>query len=200
LFVQKGGLQTAAQGLKAFREGVQDQHIIVKKKILGTLNNIAEVPELRKCLITNEFINLLGSLLEDQLIQLSYFSGGILSNVMHEWSDSEVLLPLCIKELMLLKLEKAVRNWELPSEELVAYRSFHPFVQLLVCPMHAVQMWALWGMLHVCSRNAKRYIPLLLDESIMENVQTMVDHSHDGVSKLAQKLVNAVKDFPSTGK
>jgi len=47
---------------------------------------------------------------------------------------------------------------------------------------------------------AKRYIPLLLDESIMENVQTMVDHSHDGVSKLAQKLVNAVKDFPSTGK
>ena len=32
-------------------------------------------------------------------------------------------------------------------------RSFTPFIQLLHCSMPAVQMWALWGMLHVCHRN-----------------------------------------------
>ena len=49
------------------------------------------------------------SLLEDQLIQLSYFSGGILSNVMLSWDD-EVLLPLCIRELMLLKLVRTKKK------------------------------------------------------------------------------------------
>ena len=35
------------------------------------------------------------------------------------------------------------------------FRSFNPFVPLLHCSMPAVQMWALWGMHHVCSRNGK---------------------------------------------
>ena len=49
------------------------------------------------------FLLVCRSLLEDQLIQLSYFSSGILSNIMLNWDDEE-LLPLCIRELMLLKL------------------------------------------------------------------------------------------------
>lgn len=193
LFVEKGGLQIAAQGLKAFRGGIQDQHIIIMRKILGMLNNIAEVSELRKCLITVDFMNLFRSFLEDQPIQLSYFSGGILSNVLLNWSEDEDL-PLFIKELTLLELEKAVKGWELPSEELVSYRTFNPFVELLESPMPAVQMWALWGMLHVCSRNAKRYIPLLVDGGIIEIAEQMIGPSCEGVSELAIKLIKVMKD------
>lgn len=91
--------------------------------------------------------------------------------------------------------EQAVKSWDLPSEELVAYRSFTPFIQLLHCSMPAVQMWALWGMLHVCHRNAARYIPLLLDERITESVEQTVDPSNDGVNQLAKKLLDAVTDF-----
>ena len=46
---------------------------------------------------------------------------------------------------------------------------------------------------------AKRYIPLVADGGIMEIVQQMTDPSCEGVSKRAQKLINAVKDFHMTG-
>ncbi|KAJ7383824.1 regulation of ligase [Desmophyllum pertusum] len=120
LFVQKGGLEMMAQGLKVFNEGAQEQNVvIIKKKILGTLNNITEVPSLRQDLITDEFMDLFGSLLADGPVELSYFCGGILSNVM-------------------LECKQAVTSWEFPAEELVAYRSFsHLFhffiVQCLQC-------------------------------------------------------------------
>lgn len=194
LFVEKGGLELATQALNVFREGVQDQHIIVKKKILGTLNNIAEVPELRKHLITKEFMTLLGCLLEGGFIQLAYFCGGILSNVMLNWSNND-LLPLNIKEVMLLKLDNAVTSWDLPPDELVAYRSFNPFVQLLECPMPAVQMWAMWGILHVCTRDVKRYFSLLAEGRIMETVQKVITSSNERVAELGNRVIDAVKDL-----
>ena len=50
------------------------------------------------------FINLCNrSLLEDGHIELSYFCGGILSNIMLDWSE-EKMLNLCYKQDMLLKL------------------------------------------------------------------------------------------------
>lgn len=199
LFVQKGGLQMMAQALKVFKEGNQEQIDIIKRKLLGTLNNIAEVPSLRQYLITDDFMDLFGSLLEDGHIELSYFCGGILSNIMLEWSE-EKTLHLCNKQDMLLKLEQAVQSWELPAEELVAYRSFNPFVPLLHCSLPAVQMWALWGIHHVCSRNGPRYVPLLVESGVMKSVQEICITPFNRVNELAQKLINTVKDFQSSRK
>ena len=42
-------------------------------------------------------------LLEDKLVQLSYFAGGILSNILLDWTDED-LLPMSLKLLMLVKL------------------------------------------------------------------------------------------------
>ena len=42
-------------------------------------------------------------LLEDKLVQLSYFAGGILSNTLLDWTDED-LLPMSLKLLMLVKL------------------------------------------------------------------------------------------------
>nr|XP_058954309.1 protein zyg-11 homolog [Pocillopora verrucosa] len=197
LFVEKGGLQLIAQGLKVFREGSQEKNVIIKKKLLGTLNNIAEIPSLRHLLITDEFMNLLGSLLDDGLLQLSYFCGGILSNVMLEWSDDREHLSHS-KQYMLQRLEQAVKSWEFPADQLVAYRSFKPFVTLLQCALPAVQMWALWAIVHVCTRNEKRYAPLLFDGEILDIVQRVLKTSHDGVRELAQKLLNTVANFESS--
>ena len=38
---------------------------------------------------------------------------------------------------------------------LFSVRSFKPFVTLLQCALPAVQMWALWAIVHVCTRNGK---------------------------------------------
>ena len=42
-------------------------------------------------------------LLEDKLVQLSYFAAGILSNILLAWTDED-LLPMSLKLLMLVKL------------------------------------------------------------------------------------------------
>ena len=38
---------------------------------------------------------------------------------------------------------------------MVAYRSFSPFFPLLSHFEHEVQLWAVWAILHVCTKNGK---------------------------------------------
>ena len=57
---------------------------------------------------------------------------------------------------------------------LLVFRSFNPFVELLHSSMPAVQMWALWGMLHVCSRSGKYH-------SVVTNITSIYNfgwHQH----------------------
>ena len=50
--------------------------------------------------------------------------------------------------------------------------------------------------LHIFSPTAKRYSPVLVDGGVMEIVQRLINpSSNEEVSKLAQKLINAVTDY-----
>ncbi|CAH3129471.1 unnamed protein product [Pocillopora meandrina] len=199
LFVEKGGFQLMVQGLKVFREGSQEKNFGIKKDLLIELNIIAEVPSLRHLLVTDEFMNLMGSLLDDGLLQLSYFCGGILSNVMLEWSDDREPMSHS-KQYLLHRLEQAVNRWEFPADQFVRYKSFRSFVPLLQCAMPAVQMWALWGIINVCTTNMQHYDPLLSDVEIPDIVQRVLKTSHNGVRELAQKLLNTVVNFEPSQK
>lgn len=45
-------------------------------------------------------------------------------------------------------------EWNSPESEMVAYRSFSPFFHLILCyEAPQVQLWALWAIQHVCSKN-----------------------------------------------
>jgi Zyg-11 protein homolog len=76
-----------------------------------------------------------------------------------------------------------VLKWETPEGEMVAYRSFQPFFSLLRSETpYQVQLWAVWAIQHVCTKNckdsefltlqmfncdciaAKRYCPMLIEE------------------------------------
>ena len=47
-------------------------------------------------------------------------------------------------------------NWEQPEEEMVAYRSFQPFIPLLMAlDKPQVQLWAVWALHHVTTKNSK---------------------------------------------
>ncbi len=47
-----------------------------------------------------------------------------------------------------------ILGWQTPNFEMVAYRSFVPFIALLTCRPHpAVQLWALWAIHHVCTKS-----------------------------------------------
>lgn len=49
---------------------------------------------------------------------------------------------------------EAVISWKSPETEMVAYRSFNPFFPLLEAQISPqVQLWAVWAIHHVCSKN-----------------------------------------------
>lgn len=51
---------------------------------------------------------------------------------------------------------QVVASWQAPEGEMVAYRSFHPFLSLLQCyDAPQVQLWAVWAIHHVCTKNGK---------------------------------------------
>lgn len=55
-------------------------------------------------------------------------------------------------------------TWKAPDSEMVAYRSFSPFLPLLACfESPVVQLWAAWAINHVVSKNPKRYCEMLLE-------------------------------------
>ena len=56
-----------------------------------------------------EFFHSYRCLLEDKLVQLSYFAGGILSNILLDWTDED-LLPMSLKLLMLVKLVRTPKG------------------------------------------------------------------------------------------
>lgn len=112
------------------------------------------------------FITMLSTLLDSDHIDVSYFAAGIaahlLSDGQHAWANG---LSLVIRKQLLDQLAKAVTNWQTPQGEMVAYRSFQPFFPLLQCmDAYPVQLWAVWAIHHVCTKNRKllkRYLILI---------------------------------------
>lgn len=155
-------------GLKLFTKMLQEARHSgsVLTKILGLLNNIAEVPKLRKSLMSEEIIDSIRSLLRCEMIEISYFSAGVLAHLV---SDGEEIWTLenVTRDLVLSELGTAIFSWSQADKEMVAYRSFRPFIPLLQCySTFQAQLWALWAIQHVLTAHAQRYYEMLMNERI----------------------------------
>ena len=115
------------------------------------------------CLYASVCVFVLESSYERWFISYKHkLSAGILSHLCssEEWhEDIDVQ-----RQTVLDELEKSVLSWENPAGEMVAYRSFRPFFKLLQCSMKEVQLWAIWAIRHVCTKNPLRYCPMLREE------------------------------------
>ncbi len=68
--------------------------------------------------------------------------------------EGEAAAARSAKEGLMRDLVVIVSRWENPKDEMVAYRSFRPFLPLLsVRQEFAVQLWAIWAIHQVCSKN-----------------------------------------------
>lgn len=122
---------------------------------VGLLNNIAEVKHLREKLMLDPLVIELYILLQSPNIEVSYFAAGIIA---HLASDGEKCwrIGAYTREQMLVALETAVSQWKVPESEMVAYRSFKPFFPLLNIDVdYQVQLWAVWAIHHVCTKNCE---------------------------------------------
>lgn len=101
------------------------------------------------------FLRMLSSLLDSEYIDVSYFAAGVAAHLLSDASLWVTEISWKSKRTRLLnQLERAVTEWETPQREMVAYRSFKPFFPLLTCEeAYPVQLWAIWAMHHVCTKN-----------------------------------------------
>ncbi|XP_021927398.1 protein zyg-11 homolog B-like isoform X2 [Zootermopsis nevadensis] len=158
VFLEEGGMHLFLEVLMTFQD-----ECTIETKVLGLINNIAEVSKLRPHLMVPEFMTRLRILLHSCHIDVSYFAAGIIAHIASDGAVSWVV-DVVTRQQLLQELGEVVVNWETPEGEMVAYRSFRPFFPLLT--FHGafqVQLWAVWAIQHVCTKNAKRYCPMLME-------------------------------------
>lgn len=174
MFLEKGGIDLYLDVLRFFRSLPS-----VEMKVLGLLNNIAEVPALRSALLQTDFITCLRELLSSPSIDVSYFAAGIFAHLMSDqecWCSCSHLPRAEISQ----QLVSVVLNWKSPENEMVAYRSFSPFLPLMRCDSAPeVQLWAIWAIHHVCSKNSSRYCEMLLQPQTLTLFKQMMKSAEE---------------------
>lgn len=166
----------------------------VEAKILGLMNNIVEVEDLRQAVLKNDFVTAIRGLLFSSHIDVGYFSAGIVAHLACDNSSAWEYLDITKSEI-LQDLSAAVMKWEMPEGEMVSYRSFRPFYPLLDAKHYEIQLWALWAIHHVCSKNSKRYCPMLKEEKGIERISKILrqDDLQEEISKHCTEILNIVQ-------
>ncbi|KAK7504037.1 hypothetical protein BaRGS_00004769 [Batillaria attramentaria] len=186
VFLSEQGLELFMNMLQALEDVEADNRVQVETKILGLLNNIAEVKTLRQDLMREDFIMLVKRLLHTNHIDVSYFAAGIVAHLASDGEEAWRGIAGMQRTDILEELAQVVMEWEQPQSEMVAYRSFSPFFPLLDCfDTPSVQLWAVWAIQHVCTKNGDRYCPLLQEEGGVDKIHRLMT-THAAESSLSQ--------------
>ncbi|XP_056388196.1 protein zyg-11 homolog B isoform X3 [Hyla sarda] len=171
-FIENQGLELFMKVLETF-----PSESSIQQKVLGLLNNIAEVKELHSELMWKDFIDQISKLLHSVEVEVSYFAAGIIAHLVSRGEETWTLTS-DLRDALLKELHSAILSWPTPECEMVAYRSFNPFFPLLACfSTPGVQLWAVWAMQHVCSKNPVRYCSMLIEEGGLEKLYRIRDHA-----------------------
>ncbi|TRZ01652.1 hypothetical protein DNTS_006139 [Danionella cerebrum] len=189
-FIENQGLELFIKVLESF-----PSESSIQQKVLGLLNNIAEVNELHGELMVQSFLDHICSFLHSPEVEVSYFAAGILAHLTSR-GEEVWTLEVSLRNTLLQELHSAILKWSTPECEMVSYRSFNPFFPLLEC-FHTpgVQLWAAWAMLHVCSKNAAgRYCSMLLEEGGLQHLESVKSNpqTHSDVRRLAESILEGL--------
>ncbi|XP_054577325.1 protein zyg-11 homolog A isoform X1 [Eptesicus fuscus] len=187
-FMENQGLAIFIQVLEAFSGSA------IQSKVLGLLNNVAEVRELSSKLVTKDVVKHVSVLLHSTSMEVSYFAAGVIA---HLTSDQQPWMSCDLQRSPLLQdLYVTIQNWPSSSckmTALVTYRSFKAFFPLLGnFSQPESQLWALWAMHHVCSKNPSKYCKMLVEE---EGLQLLCDiQEHNEADPQAQQIAASILD------
>ncbi|KAM8839028.1 protein zyg-11 homolog isoform 1-T1 [Synchiropus picturatus] len=186
-------------GLELYEEVLESYHneASVQQKILGLLNNLAEVEELQSELMEEDLIEHILGLLQNPDMELGvrYFAGGILAHLASRpasWSLDEQLHSTTLRQL-----HASIKTWTHLDREMVSYRSFRPFRPLLqTCQPCGVQLWAVWAIQLVCKQDTSHYSRILLQEGVEELLQSLASHpdTHTDVKEASENILRMLED------
>ncbi|KAM6217042.1 protein zyg-11 homolog A [Rhynchocyon petersi] len=187
-FIENQGLSIFIQVLETFSQSA------IQSKVLGLLNNVAEVKELSSNLVTEDVLKHISSLLHSKEMEVSYLAAGVIA---HLASDKQLWISRDLQRSALLQdLHATVQNWPSSSckmTALVTYRSFKAFFPLLGnFSQPEVQLWALWAMYHVCSINPSKYSKMLVEGG---GLQLLCDvQEHEGADPQVLQMATSILD------
>ncbi|GAA6222484.1 protein zyg-11 homolog isoform X1 [Lates japonicus] len=190
------------QGLELYEEVLESYYTepSIQQKILGLLNNLAEVEELQADLLEEDLLEHILSLLQDSQVEVGvrYFAGGILAHLTSRpeaWTLDEEL-----RTTILHQLHTSIMTWTQLEREMVSYRSFRPFCPLLqTCQPSGVQLWAVWAIHLVCSQNTSHYSSMLEKEGVTELLKALAAHpdTHGNIKGLSDNILRMVEQHQS---
>uniref|UniRef100_A0A8C7YSZ4 Zyg-11 family member, cell cycle regulator, like n=1 Tax=Oryzias sinensis TaxID=183150 RepID=A0A8C7YSZ4_9TELE len=192
------------QGLELYEEVLESYYNepTIQQKILGLLNNIAEVKELQADLMDEGLLEHIVILLKDTQVEVGvrYFAGGILA---HLTSKAEAwTLDQDFRDAILKQLHESIITWAHLEREMVSYRSFCPFCPLLqTCQPSGVQLWAVWAIHLVCSQNTSHYSSMLERDGVTELLKALAAHpdTHSDIQRLVGSILRTVEGHQSSG-
>ncbi|KAM6918342.1 protein zyg-11 homolog [Xenentodon cancila] len=190
------------QGLELYEEVLESYYNepSIQQKILGLLNNIAEVEELQADLMDEDLLEHVLRLLHDSQVEVGvrYFAGGILAQLASRaeaWTLDDDL-----RTTILRQLHESVITWTHLEREMVTYRSFRPFCPLLqTCQPSGVQLWAVWAIHLVCSQNTSHYSRMLEEGGLTELLKALTAHpdTHGDIKRISDSILTMVEDHLS---
>ncbi|XP_060900246.1 protein zyg-11 homolog isoform X3 [Labrus mixtus] len=190
------------QGLELYEEVLESYYTepSIQQKVLGLLNNLAEVEELKSDLMEEDLLEHVLSLLQDSQLEVGvrYFAAGILAHLASRpeaWTLDDEL-----RDTILQKLHASIMTWTHVEREMVSYRSFSPFFRLLqTCQPSGVQLWAVWAIHLVCSQNTSHYRSMLEEEGVTELLKALDAHpdTHSDIKVLANSILQMVEQHQS---
>lgn len=168
----------------------------IQQKVLGLLNNLAELEELQSDLMDEDLLEHVLSLLQDVQLEVGvrYFAGGILAHLSSRpeaWTLDEDL-----RTTVLTQLHSSIMTWTHLEREMVSYRSFQPFCPLLQTGQPpGVQLWAVWAIHLVCSQNTPHYTHMLEMEGVTELLKALAAHpdTHRDIKGLSESILSMVE-------
>ncbi|XP_077005734.1 protein zyg-11 homolog A isoform X2 [Tamandua tetradactyla] len=183
LALQLSPEQTAQLKEEVFM-AIKELLAIVKQKTTETLDDVTLLFTLKALWnLTDESPAACKHFIENQGL-------AIFIRVLETFSES------AIQSKVLGLLHATIQNWQSSSckmTALVTYRSFKAFFPLLgnYCQPE-VQLWALWAMYHVCSKNPSKYCKMLVEEG---GLQLLCDiQKHNGANPQAQQIAASILD------
>lgn len=165
----------------------------IQQKVLGLLNNLAELKDLQSDLMDEDLLEHVLSLLQDTELEVEvrYFAGGILAHLVSRpeaWTLDEDL-----RTTVLTQLHSSIMTWTHLEREMVSYRSFQPFCPLLQTGQPpGVQLWAVWAIHLVCSQNTPLYSCMLEREGVVDLLKALAAHpdTHCDIRGLSDNILS----------
>ncbi|XP_076018237.1 protein zyg-11 homolog [Genypterus blacodes] len=190
------------QGLELYEEVLESYYTesSIQQKVLGLLNNLAEVEELQENLMEEDLLEHILNLLQDTQVEVEvrYFAGGTLAQLTSRpdaWTLDDEL-----RTTILNQLHASVTSWTQPEREMVSYRSFRPFCPLLQTSQPpGVQLWAVWAIHLLCSQNTAQYSSMLQTEGVIDLLKALTAHpdTHTDVKGRSESVLCLIDQHQS---